>query len=156
MPTVQRTKKRERDKKVRPQFRVLDILGVTKRPERVGNYLIQEIHKGLPFKSLQKVRAALDLDENTMAGLLGTSGRTIARRKKEKKLSSGESDRLARLARILDLAETVFEDRDNAKEWLHTPNPALNMGTPLSLLDTDFGVNRVEEVLLRIEYGVYE
>jgi putative toxin-antitoxin system antitoxin component (TIGR02293 family) len=134
----------------------MDILGFNISQKPAGNFLLQKIHEGFPFKSLQRVKAALDLDEKSIAGLIGVSPRTITRRKKEKRLSSGESDRVARLARILDLAETVFEDRDKAKEWLHTPNPALGMETPLDLLDTDYGAKRVEEVLWRIEYGVYE
>lgn len=39
--------------------------------------------------------------------------------------------------------------------WLSAPNDALSGESPLSLLDTDAGVRLVEEVLTRIEFGVY-
>ena len=44
---------------------------------------------------------------------------------------------------------------DSGKRWLHTPNQALGGQRPLDLLDTDLGSRQVEEVLGRIEHGVY-
>ena len=155
MPTAVGKKMEMPESREETLSRVMEILGVTKRRGWALNDVVRKIHAGLPYKSLENVSAALDLDDKAIADLLGTSTRTIARRKKEKKLSPDESDRLVRLARILELAEEVFEDRENAREWLRDPNPALNMETPLGLLDTDIGARRVEEILMRIEYGVY-
>ena len=45
--------------------------------------------------------------------------------------------------------------RGGAVRWFATPNPALSGETPLSLLDTDAGVRQVDDVLTRIEFGVY-
>jgi putative toxin-antitoxin system antitoxin component (TIGR02293 family) len=44
---------------------------------------------------------------------------------------------------------------EKAARWLHTPNRALGGNLPLELLDTDLGSRQVEEVLGRIEHGVY-
>lgn len=58
-------------------------------------------------------------------------------------------------ARIAARAEDIFEDAQIAKNWLRRPNQALGGEMPLNLLDTETEVNQVEDVLTRIEYGVY-
>jgi putative toxin-antitoxin system antitoxin component (TIGR02293 family) len=50
----------------------------------------------------------------------------------------------------------VFGDPEVAREWLLTPNPALDHEIPLRLLRTGSGARVVEAVLIRIEHGVYE
>jgi putative toxin-antitoxin system antitoxin component (TIGR02293 family) len=52
-------------------------------------------------------------------------------------------------------ARAVFDDEHDTVAWLSAPNDALSGESPLSLLDTDAGVRLVEEVLTRIEFGVY-
>jgi putative toxin-antitoxin system antitoxin component (TIGR02293 family) len=49
----------------------------------------------------------------------------------------------------------VLGSTDKAARWLHTENRALGGQTPLALLDTDLGTRQVEEVLGRIEHGVF-
>jgi putative toxin-antitoxin system antitoxin component (TIGR02293 family) len=44
---------------------------------------------------------------------------------------------------------------DKARAWLKTPNRALGNEVPLSLMDTDTGSRQVEEVLLRLNYGIF-
>jgi uncharacterized protein (DUF2384 family) len=42
-----------------------------------------------------------------------------------------------------------------ARLWLLAPNRALGGEVPLQMLDTDIGARQVEEVLLRLSYGVF-
>ncbi len=49
----------------------------------------------------------------------------------------------------------VFGARDKAIHWLRTPLPSLSRGTPLSMLKTAEGIEQVEDVLGRIEQGVW-
>jgi putative toxin-antitoxin system antitoxin component (TIGR02293 family) len=81
--------------------------------------------------------------------------RTLARRKKEKRLHADESDRLFRVGRIAALAEETLGSKDKAKRWLQKPNRALGGAAPLRLLDTELGARQVEDVLGRIAHGVY-
>jgi putative toxin-antitoxin system antitoxin component (TIGR02293 family) len=81
--------------------------------------------------------------------------RTLARRKQERRLRRDESDRLFRLVRIAAQTSAVLGSEEKAARWLHTPNRALGGKPPLGLLDTDLGSRQVEEVLGRIEHGVY-
>jgi putative toxin-antitoxin system antitoxin component (TIGR02293 family) len=72
------------------------------------------------------------------------------------RLTTDQSDRVARTAGIAALAQRVFGDAEVAREWLLTPNPALAGQVPLRLLRTGSGAHLVEAVLLRVEHGVYE
>jgi putative toxin-antitoxin system antitoxin component (TIGR02293 family) len=56
----------------------------------------------------------------------GIPERTLARRKREGLLSSEESAKLVRLARVVQRAEEVFEDLGAAVDWLKSPNAALS------------------------------
>jgi len=70
-------------------------------------------------------------------------------------LNSEESDKVVRLARVVERAEEVFEDLEASVEWLKAPNAALGAVPPLSLLDTDTGAESVLDTLGRIEHGVF-
>lgn len=87
--------------------------------------------------------------------MVGLPARTLARRKKERRLRADESDRLLRLARVAAVAEDVLGAQDKAGRWLQKPNRALGGIAPLDLLDTDLGAEEVVTVLGRIEHGVY-
>jgi putative toxin-antitoxin system antitoxin component (TIGR02293 family) len=83
------------------------------------------------------------------------SARTLQRKRTAKRpLSADESDRLARLARLLVRSEEALGDEEKAHRWLSQPNRALGGQRPLSLLDSDVGARAVERVLGRIEHGI--
>jgi putative toxin-antitoxin system antitoxin component (TIGR02293 family) len=60
-----------------------------------------------------------------------------------------------RLANVTARATSVLGTEAKAKQWLTTSNPALGGEAPIDLLDTDVRAREVEDVLLRIEHGVY-
>jgi putative toxin-antitoxin system antitoxin component (TIGR02293 family) len=49
----------------------------------------------------------------------------------------------------------VFDDESVAAEWLRAPNLALGDVAPLAMADTELGAREVDDLLGRIEYGVY-
>jgi putative toxin-antitoxin system antitoxin component (TIGR02293 family) len=82
--------------------------------------------------------------------------RTLERRIAQgENLKLEEADGLARLVRVVALAQRVFEDDALADEWLRTPNPALDDLVPIQMARTDLGGREVEAVLLRLEHGVF-
>jgi putative toxin-antitoxin system antitoxin component (TIGR02293 family) len=123
-------------------------------PARSPGQLRALVRAGLPFASISAVASAFELPALDAVAILRIPQRTLARRKKEKRLSAEESDRLVRLARIAALAEEVLGSRDAAGRWLAARNRALGGRTPLSELDTDPGAEEVESVLLRLAHGV--
>lgn len=56
---------------------------------------------------------------------------------------------------IVERAKAVFENTEAALSWLQSPNTSLGGVTPLSLLDTNTGVDSVLDTLGKIEHGVF-
>jgi len=123
-------------------------------PARSAGELRDALRSGLPYASLSAVASGFAIEGPIVAAILGIPPRTLARRKKERRLSPEESDRLFRLGRLAALAQDVLGTRAKASAWLHTDNRSLGGGTPLSRLDTDLGAEEVESVLLRLSHGV--
>ena len=71
-----------------------------------------------------------------------------------KDLTREESDRAFRLARIVQIAERIFGNHQKAFVWLRLPNEQLSMSTPIRSLETETGARVVEELLIRIDYGI--
>ncbi|MCB1810641.1 MAG: DUF2384 domain-containing protein [Candidatus Competibacteraceae bacterium] len=117
--------------------------------------LIPLLRKGLPYAALERTLNAFQLSREEISVVLDLPLRTLARRKKTQRLAADESDRLYRLTRILAHAEQALGTRERAVQWLHRANQALNHATPLQLLDTDIGAEHVDQVLGRLEHGVF-
>lgn len=66
------------------------------------------------------------------------------------------ANRVRWFEQALARASDVFGSDVKARGWLDRPNGALGKVTPMSLLNTDEGVQRVLDVLGRIEYGIFE
>ncbi|HEY0970813.1 MAG TPA: antitoxin Xre/MbcA/ParS toxin-binding domain-containing protein [Gemmatimonadales bacterium] len=120
--------------------------------------LADAVRSGLPSSALDHVLAELTGTVATQAEVYAVVGsaRTLQRKRSARlALSVDESDRLARLARMLVRAEEALGDAAKARRWLVSPNRALESERPLTLLDSDAGALAVERVLGRIEHGVY-
>jgi putative toxin-antitoxin system antitoxin component (TIGR02293 family) len=117
--------------------------------------LADAIHEGLAIGALEHVLEAEDLEPVEAYALIG-SRRTLLRKKQEgRDLSPGESDRLARVVRVIARTEEALGDRERAHRWLRSENRALGGRRPIDLLDSDTGARMVERVLGRLEHGVY-
>ena len=139
-------------------FSALDLLGgetVLHAQPRVLMDWIPLVRQGLPSASVDAVLRITRITQSELAQALSIPERTLARRKREGTLSPEESAKLVRFARVVERAETVFDDTDSALMWLQSPNAALGGMTPLSLLDTDLGADGVLDTLGRIEHGVF-
>lgn len=136
---------------------IIGVLGgrkVLRRRVSNLNELRQTVNAGLPYASVEAVMAKFGLDRGEAATVLRLPQRTLARRKKDRRLRADESDRLLRLARIGAQAVEVLGSEEKAARWLRRPNRALENRVPLELLDSDIGAKQVEDVLGRIEHGV--
>jgi putative toxin-antitoxin system antitoxin component (TIGR02293 family) len=116
---------------------------------------IKVVRKGIPAAAVDALVRTVQLSQSELARALGIPERTLARRRREGVLSSEESAKLLRLARVVGRANEVFEDAGAALNWLKSPNASFSGATPLSLLDTDVGAESVLDTLGRIEHGVF-
>lgn len=118
--------------------------------------LIREVTHGFPFQALTTFESATGLELQKVAGLIGIPSRTLARRRAGGKLSSEESERLLRISRLFEKAVELFEgDRAGAMNWMSTPRAALDSHTPLEYSRTEVGAREVEDLIGRLEHGVF-
>jgi len=82
--------------------------------------------------------------------------RTLARRRaSHEALTIEETDKALRLERIAVQAERVFGDAEKAHRWLRKPKRELSGETPVAFLASESGARVVEEMLYRIEHGIF-
>jgi putative toxin-antitoxin system antitoxin component (TIGR02293 family) len=82
--------------------------------------------------------------------------RTLARRKAANEpLTIEETDKALRLERIAVQAERVFGDAEKAHRWLRKVKRELRGETPLAYLASEAGARVVEDMLFRIEHGIF-
>ena len=117
--------------------------------------LMDLARQGLYRSALDSLAQLLELSAKDLVQYLHISERTLQRYDRDKKLSPELSDHLIQIARVYARAVEVFEDRDNAVQWLKYPSQALGIVTPLSCLDNFSGIELVLDELGRLEYGVY-
>ena len=116
---------------------------------------IERIHAGLSFRAVQNLQKALGVPMEKLASVLGMSRATLHRRKIQGKIDKEESEKLVRYQRLLKKADEVFGDAANAREWLTSKQTGLGNVVPLDFARTEIGAREVENLLGRIEYGVY-
>src|SRR6266536_2748539 len=138
---------------------IAEILGGRKvlgRTVKKPDDLAQIVRKDLPASSVTALAGKLHLANSVLSRKLGIPQRTLTRRLSQGSLlTSAESDRTVRMARVYANAVEMIGDEDKAIEWLGTANRALGGERPLDQLDTDTGARMVEDILGRIAYGVY-
>ena len=118
--------------------------------------LVREIERGFSFGTLERVRRETGLPLDRLATSIGISPRTLTRRKKNSKLKAWESDRLVSISRLLAFALELFEgDTEKAAHWFVQPNRALGDVSPLEMAATETGAREVENLIGRLEHGVF-
>jgi putative toxin-antitoxin system antitoxin component (TIGR02293 family) len=112
------------------------------------------VERGLPVRSLDHTvsRIAGKRPEATELRHRIVPKSTLQRRRT--RLTAEESQRLERLARMIALAEDVWEDPARAYEFLSHPQPQLRGERPIDLASSDLGTRQVEELLFRLEYSL--
>jgi putative toxin-antitoxin system antitoxin component (TIGR02293 family) len=121
-----------------------------------GLQLVESIENGLSFSTFESVVKQYSVAMQDLAATIGITQRTLTRRKVAKKLSKTESDRLVSVRRMLGQATELFEnDKSKAKQWLSSPNRGLGGRTPLQMAQTETGLREVENLIFRLEHGVF-
>ena len=131
------------------------VLGLSSAIAATDAEVRSAVRKGYPFRVLDEVSKHLARPSHEINAVLGIPPRTFARRKAAKQFTPEESDRIYRLARIVQLAIDVLGSDEKARNWLKAPNRALGGEVPFEILDTDVGARQVEAALLRVAYGIF-
>ncbi|MCK5100260.1 MAG: DUF2384 domain-containing protein [Desulfobacteraceae bacterium] len=124
-------------------------------PELNLSQMIKSIENGLPVSDFKKLRDSLGLPDKDLAKYIRIPKSTLAIRKRKGKLSFVESERLYRIQRLFVKALEVFEDGNLARKWLKEDAYGLGDVSPLEYATTEIGAREVEDLLGRIEHGVF-
>ena len=118
--------------------------------------LIRQVGRGFTFQLLPAFEARAGVSLAEIASIIGIPPRTLARRKASGRLTSDESEKLLRLSSVFEQAVDLFEgDETNARQWLTTAKKALENQTPLAYSRTELGAREVENLIGRLEHGVF-
>ncbi len=118
--------------------------------------IVQRVRAGFPFKSVASLQKATNLSWTEISRFVAIPQRTLTRRQREGRLRPDESDRVLRASAIFDMVVELFEgDTEAARKWLETPQAGLGGETPLDFASTEVGAREVENLVGRLEHGVF-
>jgi putative toxin-antitoxin system antitoxin component (TIGR02293 family) len=133
------------------------LLGV--KPKRAEKFdeldLADEVSRGLPVAAIDRVCGKLAPDDATFRYRIVPKA-TLARRQRAPRrlLSRDESDRIARLARIWELAMDVWKSEDAARRFLSERHMLLRGRVPRDFAaESELGAREVEQLLGGLKYG---
>lgn len=132
---------------------IAEILGLGAAIQTVSQ-LESAVLAGLPKRSLERLSARLHRDRRVASAYKFKVVPQATWKRRIKRLSVDESERTERLARVLAHAEYVWDDRDQAREWMSKPHRELTDRTPLDVARTELGARRVEALLDKLFYGL--
>jgi len=117
--------------------------------------LSRRVEEGLPFRVFAELAGRLGLTHEAFAAHLRVSPSTLYRRRRAGRFDFAESDRLWRYLNLYAAAVDVLEGADAAAAWLGTELPALGGRTPLGAARDAPGARAAEDLLTRLEFGVF-
>jgi putative toxin-antitoxin system antitoxin component (TIGR02293 family) len=118
-------------------------------------FIEQAVEVGLPRVALRRLVERLVGDDRSKISDLEwdvVPKTTLERRKS--KLSTEESERTERIARLFVHARRTLGTETEAREFMTTPHPELDGRSPFDAAKTDLGARRVEGLLNALEYGL--
>lgn len=116
---------------------------------------VSVVRKGISSHAVDCLIRRINVSQSEFSTFLDIPERTLVRRKSGGSLSSEETEKLVRMAHVVERASEVFEGMEEALDWLKSPNAAMSGVIPMSLLDTEIGAKVVMDTLGRIEHGVF-
>ncbi len=120
--------------------------------EPTFTFVRSTVKEGLPREAFDRIKGAIGTSSEELALVTEIPPRTIARRKRFK---PDESERLLRVASAFQRTLELFQDIDKARKWFTTSKVALGGLSPLKCCDTEAGCREVENLLGRLDEGVY-
>jgi len=115
----------------------------------------REIERGLPLSTLEEFSAYSGIAVKELLEVV-IPARTLKHRRQNKEpFSAIEADRLARVARMYELAVKVYGDREDGRKWLCGRKRRFDGRTALAMLDTQIGEHAVAEALIQLDEGMF-
>lgn len=77
-----------------------------------------------------------------------------ATRTRRATLTTEEGERLVRVAGVLARALDVWEDEEDASDFLVSPHPLLDGDAPIDRARSELGARQVEDILVKLDLGL--
>ena len=118
--------------------------------------VLDMVRDGLPFSTFQGLADLLGVPQREIASVIGIPATTLSRRRTSGKLTPHESDRLVRIARLVEMARhMMLGDTAAARRWMTEPHELLGGERPLSHASTEVGGRDVEQLIGRLRHGTF-
>ena len=108
------------------------LLGIGTRATETRLGLAYSIQDGLPVTALDHLAKAV-APEDTRFKFRLIPKATLERRRKSKRLTTEEGDRLARLAKVFSVGLDIYGDATKVREFLRRPHAMLDNKAPLDV-----------------------
>ena len=115
--------------------------------------ICQAIQHGFDGRTVELATEVLELSQGDVARIMDSTEKTVRTMKLRKTLDQTASDKVFRLVKAYVAAYILFEDADDAREWLKEPSEALGGAIPLDLLSSSEGEQLVHYEIAQMEYG---
>ena len=117
---------------------------------------LKMVRDGLSFSALESLVGVLGVPQGEVASIIGIPATTLSRRKRSGRLTQLESDRLMRIARLVEMAHRMMQgDGAAARRWMIAPHELLGGASPLAHASTEIGGREVEQLIGRIRHGTF-
>lgn len=131
---------------------VAKVMNLTATP-RTLEELDDMVTDGLPKSALKAIAERLYSHTEDRKNLLYSIVPEATYKRRKDRLSPEESGRTERLARVYATALYVWDDAEDAKDFLMKPHPLLNNRTPIVVAKSELGAVQVIQLLWRLFYG---
>jgi putative toxin-antitoxin system antitoxin component (TIGR02293 family) len=132
--------------------KILKFIGI-KRTNTVHLQTIAE--QALNKKTVNRLIKNSKLPTKYILRYLGISTQSLSVKTDSSKLSVPVSDRVLDLAQLYVHGIDAFDSVEKFNLWLETSLPILEGRKPIDLIQSSRGVKVIDEILLRIEYGMF-
>lgn len=121
----------------------------------LGLGVIRSARAGIKTGYYLELGSRLGLSLQELASILNVSLRTLQRYDAEHMLDADQSAKVISLEMLMAHGLEVFGGQQSFNDWLRDPVMELENQSPLSFLDTSFGFMVLEQLLGRIEHGIF-
>ena len=132
---------------------IAEVMGLQPVPHTLAE-LEARVREGLPKSALRAGVEHATGSADARRALLAQIIPEATYKRRRDRLTRDESEKAERLARVVATAAYVWDDPDDAREFLGTPHPLLEGRVPLDVALTELGARRVEELLWKLFYGL--
>lgn len=135
--------------------KVADVLGLPPKETAARSPLglVSRIEGGLPLIALERVAQLLAPNDGHFKYRFVPKA-TLERRKVSLRLSPEEGMRVARVARVWNLAIDVWQSPEAARDFLFRSHPMLEDRAPIDVvIQNEIGAELVLEILASLKYG---